>query len=349
MVKKEKEEKEEKVTDPKNEILEATIAAMDKEYGKGSILWMSDSKFEKDIDVIETGSMMLNRALGIGGFPKGRIIELFGNPSSGKSTMALMTVANAQKNGDIALYVDSEHCLDKIWAKKLGVNLDKMLVSQPSHGEEALDIVENFVRSDTVGIIVVDSVSALIPRAELEGEFSDSQIGLQARLMSKAMRKLAAPVSESNTCLIFINQIRQNISTFGYGNPEVTSGGNALKFYASIRVELKQVKTLKEGQSNIGSLIRATVKKNKLAPPFGVCEIPLIGGIGFSQKDELIDELIRLNKVIKSGAWYSTVGGTKIGQGRESIKNYFDKNPQYYQDSLNFVKLSELDQAQNEE
>lgn len=308
------------------EKLEATTKAIEKKYGKGAILLMSDfGEDNKDIDVVSTGSMLLDSALGIKGIPRGRITEIFGDESVGKTTLTLSIIAQAQKKGEFCAFVDMAHALDRKWMLTLGVDPKLLYVAQPSCAEEALEITEELVRSGTMSVIVLDDVSSLVPQSEIEGEMGDSQMGVQARLMSQACRKLTVPVHETNTALVFINQLRSKIGMF-FGNPDTTSGGNALKYYASVRMEMKASKPIKDGATTIGNLIRVRIKKNKLASPFRVCEIPLIQNVGFSYIDELVDKLILMGVIIKSASWFSLNTGERIGQGRESVKNYVKEN-----------------------
>lgn len=307
-----------------NEALERAIGQIEKQYGKGAIMQMDESNYAK-IDGIPTGSLGLDIALGGNGVPRGRITEFYGPESSGKTTLALHVIANAQKKGGVAAFIDAEHALDTTWAKKLGVNVSSLLVSQPDTGEQALEIAEMLVRSDAVDIIVVDSVAALVPKAEIEGEMGDTHVGLQARLMSQAMRKLTGIISKSKTSLIFINQIRMKIGVM-FGNPETTAGGNALKFYSSVRVDIRRISTIKEGDTAIGSRVRGRVVKNKIAPPFRDAEFDIMFADGISYEGDLVDLGAACNVIEKSGAWFN-YGSTKIGQGRENAKKFLKENP----------------------
>ncbi|MEN6627513.1 MAG: recombinase RecA [Candidatus Sumerlaeia bacterium] len=304
-------------------LLDVALSQIEKNYGKGAIMRFGDWGLE-DISVISTGSISLDLALGVGGVPRGRIVEIFGPESSGKTTLALHVVANAQKNGGLAAYIDAEHAVDPVYTRKIGVNLDELLISQPDSGEQALDICEQLIRSNSLDVIVVDSVAALVPKAEIEGEMGDSFMGLQARLMSQAMRKLTGALSRSKTTLIFINQIREKIGVM-FGNPETTTGGNALKFYASVRMDIRRIGALKDGDQNIGNRVRVKVVKNKCAPPFRIAEFDILFGEGISYEGDLLD-LASLHHIIdKSGAWYS-FQGERIGQGRENARMFLRQN-----------------------
>ncbi len=315
------------VKSKKEEAIKAAMLQIEKQFGKGSIMKLGEDK-KIDIPVISTGSISLDAAIGVGGVPKGRITEIFGPESSGKTTLALSIIAEAQKQGGVAAFIDAEHALDLNYAEKLGVNTKDVLVSQPDYGEQALEIADILVRSGGVDIIVVDSVAALVPKAEIEGEMGDTNIGLQARLMSKALRKLTAMISRTNIVLIFINQIRMKINTFGFGtNPETTTGGNALKFYASLRLDIRKIATLKKGAETIGSRTRVKVVKNKVAPPFKIAEFDIIYGKGINKTGEIIDLALE-NKFIKRvGAWYS-YGETRLGQGRDNAIEFLESNPE---------------------
>ena len=310
----------------KEKALELAIKQIDKAFGKGAIVKLGDKEIEP-IASIPTGSLGLDMALGIGGVPKGRIIEIYGPESSGKTTLALQIIAEAQKQGGIAAFIDAEHALDVYYAKNLGVNVDDLLVSQPDFGEQALDIVETIARSGAVDVIVIDSVAALTPKAEIDGEMGDAHVGLQARLMSQALRKLTGVVHKMGTTVIFINQIRMKIGQMGYGSPETTTGGNALKFYASVRIDVRRIATLKQGDSNIGNRVRAKVVKNKVAPPFRQAEFDIMFGEGISKEGELIDYGVKLDIVDKSGSWFS-YKDIKLGQGRENAKAYLKEHPE---------------------
>jgi len=307
----------------RDKAVDQAISQIEKAFGKGSIMKMSDDKV-MDIEVISTGSIALDLALGIGGVPRGRVIEIFGPESSGKTTLALHITAEAQKKGGAVAFIDAEHALDIIYARKLGVDVDSLLVSQPDTGEQALDIAEILVRSGAIDVLVIDSVAALVPRAEIEGDMGDQHMGLQARLMSQALRKLTATISKSRTCVIFINQIRMKIGVM-FGNPETTTGGNALKFYATQRLDIRRTNTIKEGNDVIGSRTKVKVVKNKIAPPFREAEFDIIYGLGISREGDILDLGAELDIVEKSGAWYS-FEGERIGQGRENVKKFLAEN-----------------------
>ena len=306
--------------------LDAVLLQIEKQYGKGSIMRLGDEAGSTEIDVIPTGCLALDIALGIGGLPRGRIIEIYGPESSGKTTVALHAIAEAQKMGGVAAFIDAEHALDPIYAKKLGVNLEDLYVSQPDTGEQALDITEALVRSSAVDIIVVDSVAALTPKAEIEGDMGDTHVGLQARLMSQALRKLTAIVNKSKTCVIFINQLREKVGVM-FGNPETTPGGKALKFYASMRLDIRKVDTLKDADGAMGNRTKAKVVKNKLAPPFRQAEFDIVFGEGVSQEGCIMDMGVQYDIISKSGAFYS-YNGTKIAQGREKLRMFLKDNPE---------------------
>lgn len=321
-------EAKEKNTAPNADKLKALQAAMEKiekSYGKGSIMKMGDEKIE-EIAVIPTGSVALNAALGVGGYPRGRVIEIYGPESSGKTTLAIHAIAEAQKAGGIAAFVDAEHAFDRFYAEKLGVDIDNLLISQPDSGEQALEIAEQLIRSSAIDIVVIDSVAALTPKAELEGDMGDSKMGLQARLMSQALRKLTAAINKTNTTCIFINQLRDKIGVM-FGNPETTTGGNALKFYASVRLDIRKIGQLKDGEDMKGSQTRVKVVKNKVAPPFRKAEFDIMYGEGISRVGEIIDLGADLGIIKKSGSWYS-YNDTKIAQGRESAKEVMKDNPE---------------------
>ena len=321
-----KEQKEQ--ANPNSEKLKALRAAMDKiekSYGKGSIMKMGDNAIE-EVAIIPSGSVGLNVALGIGGYPRGRVIEIYGPESSGKTTLAIHAIAEAQKAGGIAAFIDAEHAFDRFYAEKLGVDVENLWISQPDSGEQALEIAEQLIRSSAIDIIVIDSVAALTPKAELEGEMGDSKMGLQARLMSQALRKLTAAINKTNTTCIFINQLRDKIGV-SYGNPETTTGGNALKFYASVRLDIRKITALKDGEEVKGNQTRVKVVKNKLAPPFRKAEFDIMFGEGISRVGELVDLGADLNIIKKSGSWYS-YNDTKLGQGRESAKDCLRDNPE---------------------
>jgi len=306
--------------------LEAALSQIDRAFGKGSVMKLGGRDLGLATDAVSTGSLGLDIALGIGGLPRGRVIEIYGPESSGKTTLALHAVAEAQKKGGIAAYIDAEHALDPTYAKKLGVDIDEMLISQPDTGEQALEITDTLVRSGGVDIIVIDSVAALTPKAELEGEMGDSLPGLQARLMSQALRKLTASISKSNTIVIFINQIRMKIGVM-FGNPETTTGGNALKFYSSVRLDIRRIGAIKDKDEVVGNQTRVKVVKNKVAPPFKQVEFDIMYGVGVSKTGELVDLGVKAGIVEKSGSWYS-YDGSRIGQGRESAKSFLAANPE---------------------
>lgn len=315
----------------KKEALEAARLQIDKEFGKGSLMKLGDSKEVLDVDVIPSGSILLDEALGVGGYPKGRIIEIYGPESSGKTTLALHAVAEAQKKGGIAAFIDAEHALDPVYAKNLGVNIDELWISQPDNGEQALEIAERLVRSGAIDIIVVDSVAALTPQAEIEGDMGDSHLGLQARLMSQALRKLTGILSKSNTTIIFINQIRMKIGVM-FGNPETTTGGNALKFYASVRMDVRRIESIGKNADEVsGNRVRVKIVKNKVAPPFKKCELDLMFGSGISKTGSILDAAMKYELIEKSGAWYS-YNGEKIGQGRDKTLDYLRDNPEFAQE-----------------
>lgn len=305
--------------------LQTAMEKIDKTFGKGSIMRMGDEKVEK-VDVIPTGSIGLNAALGVGGYPKGRIIEIYGPESSGKTTLAIHAIAEAQKQGGIAAFIDAEHAFDRFYAEKLGVDTDQLLISQPDNGEQALEIAENLIRSSAIDIIVIDSVAALTPKAEIEGEMGDNRVGLHARLMSQALRKLTSVIDKTNTVCIFINQLREKIGVM-FGNPETTTGGNALKFYASIRIDVRKVSAIKNGDEVLGSLTRAKVVKNKVAPPFRKTEFEIRFGEGISKVGEILDLATNLDIVKKSGSWFS-YNGSKLAQGREGALRILKDNPE---------------------
>jgi recombination protein RecA len=312
--------------DQKKKALSAALGQIEKQFGKGAVMRMGDNAAAKGVDVISTGSLGIDIALGIGGLPKGRVVEIYGPESSGKTTLTLQVIAECQKLGGTAAFVDAEHALDPTYAKALGVDVDNLLVSQPDNGEQALEITDMLVRSNSVDVIVVDSVAALTPRAEIEGDMGDSHMGLQARLMSQALRKLTANIQRANTLVIFINQIRMKIGVM-FGNPETTTGGNALKFYASVRLEIRRIGAIKQGDEILGNETRVKVVKNKVAPPFKKAEFEIIYGKGISKTGELIDLGVAAGLVDKSGSWYAHAG-EKIGQGKENAKKYLVEHPE---------------------
>jgi len=312
--------------DNKKKALAAALGQIEKQFGKGSVMRLGDSAAARDIDVISTGCLGLDVALGIGGLPKGRVVEIYGPESSGKTTMTLQVVAECQKNGGTAAFVDAEHALDPIYAAKVGVNVDDLLVSQPDTGEQALEITDMLVRSGAVDLVVVDSVAALTPKAEIEGDMGDSHVGLQARLMSQALRKLTGNIKRSNTMVIFINQIRMKIGVM-FGSPETTTGGNALKFYSSVRLDIRRIGAIKKGDEVVGNQTRVKVVKNKVSPPFKQAEFEILYGHGVSREGELIDLGVAHNLVEKSGSWYS-YNGDRVGQGKENVRNYLLEHPE---------------------
>jgi recombination protein RecA len=316
--------------DNRNRTLDMAMGQIEKQFGKGSIMRLGEDFVLPDVQAISTGSISLDIALGVGGVPRGRIIEIYGPESSGKTTLALHIAAEAQKKGGIVAFIDAEHALDIHYAKKLGVRTDDLLVSQPDTGEQALEITEVLVRSGAIDVLVIDSVAALVPRAEIEGEMGDSHMGLQARLMSQALRKLTATISKSNCCVIFINQIRMKIGVM-FGNPETTTGGNALKFYASVRMDIRRIAAIKQGQDSIGNRTRVKVVKNKVAPPFKEAEFDIMYGTGISREGDLVDLGAAAEIIEKSGAWYS-YNGERIGQGRENAKAFLTEHPETAQD-----------------
>jgi len=310
--------------DDKKRALDLALSQIEKQYGKGAIMKLGDAEPAADIPAISTGSLGLDIALGVGGFPRGRVIEIFGPEASGKTTLTLHAIAEAQKAGGVAAFIDAEHALDLTYAKKLGVQVDDLLVSQPDTGEQALEIAETLVRSGAIDLIVVDSVAALVPRAEIEGEMGDAHMGLQARLMSQALRKLTAAISKSLTTVIFINQIRMKLGVM-FGNPETTTGGNALKFYSSVRLDIRRIESIKEGQEVVGSRVRVKVVKNKMAPPFKQAEFDIMFAQGISKSGELVDLGVDKKVVDKSGAWYS-YQGERLGQGRDAVRDVLTSN-----------------------
>ena len=324
------------IADKKSKALELSISQIDRQFGKGSIMRLGDDHPTLMDNVISTGALSLDVALGIGGVPRGRIIEIFGPESSGKTTLALHIVAEAQKLDGYAAFIDAEHALDPEYSKRLGVNTEELLVSQPDSGEQALEITETLVRSSALDVIVIDSVAALVPRVELEGEMGDTHVGLQARLMSQALRKLTGTVSRSNTCVIFVNQIREKIGVM-YGNPETTPGGRALKFYTSIRMEIRRIATIKDGTESVGNRTRVKVVKNKVAPPFKMTEFDIMYGRGISFEGDILDLAVKGDIIEKMGSWFS-YGDLKIGQGRENAKLYLKENPKELKKVVSKVK-----------
>lgn len=311
--------------DEKDRALEAALSQIHKQFGKGAIMKLGDEDAKINVEAIPTGSISLDIATGIGGVPRGRIVEIYGPESSGKTTLTLHIIAEAQKLGGKAAFIDAEHALDPEYARRLGVDVDELLVSQPDTGEQALEICEMLVRSGAIDVVVVDSVAALVPRAEIQGEMGDSHVGLQARLMSQALRKLAGAISKSNTCAIFINQLREKVGVM-YGNPEVTTGGRALKFYSSMRIDVRKVEALKSGDVILGNRTKAKIVKNKVAPPFRQAEFDIMYGMGISREGDILDSAAECKVVEKAGSWYS-FEGNRIGQGRENVKVYLSENP----------------------
>ena len=321
----------------KLQALKMTLDRIEKTYGKGTIMRLGDSVIEP-AEVISTGSLTLDLALGIGGYPKGRIIEIYGPESSGKTTLTLHAIAEAQKAGGIAAFIDAEHAFDRFYAEKLGVDTENLLISQPDNGEQALEIADNLIRSGAIDIIVIDSVAALVPKSELEGEMGDSKVGLQARLMSQALRKLTATISKTNSCCIFINQLREKIGVM-YGSPETTTGGNALKFYCSVRLDIRRTGQLKDGDTLVGNRSRVKVVKNKMAPPFKLAEFDIIYGEGISKLGELIDIGVETDILKKSGSWFK-YNDTQLGQGREAVKSLLKDNPELCEEIEGKIKVA---------
>ena len=332
--------------DDKLKALDAAIANIEKEFGKGSVMKLGDADETMDVSVIPTGCMSLDLALGVGGIPRGRVIEVYGPESSGKTTVALHMVAEAQKLGGIAGFIDAEHALDPVYAKKIGVDVDNLYISQPDSGEQALEIAETMVRSGAIDIIVVDSVAALVPKQEIEGVMGDTHVALQARLMSQALRKLTPVTSKSNCAVIFINQLREKVGVM-FGNPEVTSGGRALKFYASVRMEVRRKEQLKSGSDVVGNHVVCKIVKNKVAPPFKEAEFDIMYGTGISREGDLLDLAVKKDIINKSGAWFA-YNGEKIGQGRENAKQYLTDNPEFF-DEISRLVRDAYDIGQNED
>ena len=322
--------------------LQAAMAKIEKDFGKGSVMQMGDIGIE-NVDIIPTGSLALNAALGVGGYPRGRIIEIYGPESSGKTTLAIHAIAEAQKAGGVAAFIDAEHAFDRFYAEKLGVNVNELIISQPDNGEQALEIADQLIRSSAIDILIVDSVAALTPKAEIEGDMGDNRVGLQARLMSQALRKLTATISKTNTCCIFINQLREKIGVM-FGNPETTTGGNALKFYSSVRLDIRRVTTLKDGDTPIGNQVRVKVVKNKVAPPFRKAEFEITFGEGISKAGEVVDLGVQYGIIKKSGSWFS-YGESRLGQGRDAVKKIIKDNPELCEEIEN--QIAEALQKEN--
>ena len=325
------------VQNEKFKALQLTLDKLEKTYGKGVVMKMGEARV-MNVDVIPTGSLGLDIALGIGGFPKGRVVEIYGPESSGKTTIALHAIAQAQRKGGMAAFIDAEHAFDKLYAEKLGIDTENLLISQPDNGEQALEIADNLIRSGAIDILVIDSVAALVPKAEIEGEMGDSSMGLQARLMSQALRKLTGSINKTGCVCVFINQLREKIGVM-FGNPETTTGGNALKFYASVRLDIRRIGQLKDGMDIMGNRVRIKVVKNKVAPPFRQCEFDILYGQGVSKDGEIVDLASELNIIKKSGSWYS-YGETKLGQGRDAVKQLFADNPELAEEIEGKIRLA---------
>ena len=334
------------INEEKQKALEAALGHIEKQYGKGSVMKLGDSSSNMVVEAVPTGSLGLDIALGVGGVPKGRIVEIYGPESSGKTTVALHMVAEVQKRGGIAGFIDAEHALDPVYAKNIGVDIDNLYISQPDNGEQALEITETMVRSGAVDIVIVDSVAALVPKAEIEGDMGDSHVGLHARLMSQALRKLTAAISRSNCVVIFINQLREKVGVM-FGNPETTTGGRALKFYASVRLDIRRIGQVKEGDEIVGSETRVKVVKNKMAPPFKEAVFQIMYGKGTNQPGELVDLAVQQEIVQKAGAWYS-YQGNKIGQGKNNVIRHFEENPQMAQEIEKLIREQLLTKNNNE-